>query len=93
MVVTLVHVQVKSEHITDFMEATKINHQNSIQEPENTRFDILQDPDDPTKFILYEAYQSEAGAKAHKATQHYLTWREKIPKFGQCTKTEKTRLF
>lgn len=78
MVVTCVHVSVKPEHVEDFINATKLNHENSIQEPENTRFDILQDPQDPTKFILYEAYASEAGAAAHKQTQHYLTWRDTV---------------
>lgn len=78
MVVTIVHVKVKPEYIKDFIEATKLNHQNSIQESANMRFDILQDPEDETKFILYEAYQTEEGAKHHKETQHYLTWRETV---------------
>ena len=78
MLVTIVHVKVKTEYVPEFIEATKINHQHSIQEPENLRFDVLQAPEDPTKFILYEAYQTEAGAKAHKQTPHYLTWRETV---------------
>ena len=78
MVVTIVHVKVKPEFIQDFIEATQLNHQHSIQEPENRRFDLLQDPEDETKFILYEAYQTEAGAKAHKQTPHYLTWRATV---------------
>lgn len=78
MVVTCVYVFVKPEHIEDFIKASKLNHENSVKEPENMRFDILQDQKDPTKFILYEAYQSEAGAIAHKQTEHYLTWRETV---------------
>ena len=78
MVVTIVHVKVKPPYIQDFIEATQLNHQHSIQEPENRRFDFLQDPEDETKFILYEAYQTEAGAKAHKQTPHYLTWRATV---------------
>ena len=78
MVVTMVHVKVKPEYIQDFIKATQLNHQHSIQEPENRRFDLLQDPEDESKFILYEAYQTEAGAKAHKQTPHYLTWRETV---------------
>ena len=42
------------------------------------RFDFLQDPDDPTKFMLYEAYETADGAAAHKKTEHYLTWRETV---------------
>lgn len=78
MVVTCVHVWVKPEHVEDFIQATQINHQHSIQEPENRRFDILQDPQNPTQFILYEAYETEAGAAAHKQTAHYLTWRDTV---------------
>ncbi|HEY9695265.1 MAG TPA: antibiotic biosynthesis monooxygenase [Oculatellaceae cyanobacterium] len=78
MVVTCVHVWVKQEHIEDFIKATKINHENSIKEPDNMRFDILQDQEDPSKFILYEAYQSNEGAAAHKQTEHYLTWRDTV---------------
>ena len=78
MVVTCVYVYVKSDHIDDFIAATKLNHENSIQEPENLRFDVLQDPNDPSQFMLYEAYESAAGAAAHKQTAHYLTWRETV---------------
>lgn len=78
MVVTCVHVWVKPEHIEDFIKATKINHENSIKEAQNMRFDVLQDRGDPSKFILYEAYQSDEGAAAHKQTEHYLTWRDTV---------------
>jgi autoinducer 2-degrading protein len=78
MVVTCVHVSVKPEHIDDFIKATRINHESSIREPENMRFDVLQDPNDPSRFMLYEAYASEDGAAAHRQTTHYLTWRETV---------------
>jgi (4S)-4-hydroxy-5-phosphonooxypentane-2,3-dione isomerase len=78
MVVTCVHVSVNPEHIEDFIKSTRINHESSIRESENMRFDVLQDPDDPSRFVLYEAYASEAGAAAHRQTPHYLTWRETV---------------
>jgi autoinducer 2-degrading protein len=78
MQVTLVHVHVKSDHVSDFIEATRLNHEASIQEVGNRRFDILQSPEDPTRFILYEAYASSEDAAAHKQTQHYLSWRETV---------------
>lgn len=78
MEVTCVHVYVKPENIDDFIKATLENHRNSIQESENLRFDVLQDPEDSAHFILYEAYKTKAGAAAHKETQHYLTWRETV---------------
>lgn len=78
MITTLVHVYVKPEFVTAFIEATRLNHEQSIQEPGNLRFDILQDATDKAKFVLYEAYQSEQAAAAHKDTAHYLTWRDTV---------------
>jgi autoinducer 2-degrading protein len=78
MHVTLVHVHVLQDYIEDFIRASEANHSASIQEPGNLRFDILQSPDDPTRFVLYEAYRSPADADAHKQTAHYLTWRETV---------------
>lgn len=76
MYVTIVYVHVKPAHVADFIESIRINHENSVREPGNLRFDILQSAEDPTRFAAYEAYESEAAAKAHKETPHYLAWRE-----------------
>lgn len=78
MVVTCIHVVVASEHVEDFIRATRINHEASVEEPQNLRFDVLQDPDDPSRFVLYEAYESAAGAAAHRETAHYATWRDAV---------------
>lgn len=78
MHVTLVHVHVIAEHVNDFIIATRANHQASVQEPGNRRFDVLQSADDPTRFVLYEAYASEQDAQAHKQTPHYLQWRDTV---------------
>jgi autoinducer 2-degrading protein len=78
MHVMLVHVSVVPEHIDDFIEATRLNHVASVQEPGNRRFDVLQSPDDPARFLLYEAYTSTAAAQAHKQTAHYLAWRDTV---------------
>jgi len=78
MHVTLVKVHVKKECIDAFIQASAFNHQASIKESGNMRFDILQDPQDASEFILYEAYRSAEDAIAHKTTAHYLTWRESV---------------
>ncbi len=78
MHVTLVHCRVRSEHVAAFIEATRANHEASIKELGNCRFDVLQDPAEPTRFILYEAYASAADAAAHKRTPHYLAWRDAV---------------
>jgi autoinducer 2-degrading protein len=78
MTVTIVHVQVKPEHIEAFIRATTINHHQSVKEPGNMRFDVLQNREDPTKFALYEAYDNETAAAGHKETPHYLEWKETV---------------
>ena len=78
MHVTLVHVQVTEEQIDEFLEATRLNHEASIKEKGNRRFDILQDANDPSKFLLYEAYATAEDAAAHKETLHYAIWRERV---------------
>ena len=78
MFVTIVEVVVKVECLADFIEATRINHEASVQEPGNLRFDILQSPTDPQRFVFYEAYATEAAAKLHKETAHYLHWRDTV---------------
>lgn len=78
MVVTTVIVHVKPEHINDFLTATVKNHEASIKEPGNKRFDVLQSSDDPAEFLLYEAYDSQESAAAHKKTAHYEQWRSTV---------------
>jgi (4S)-4-hydroxy-5-phosphonooxypentane-2,3-dione isomerase len=78
MIVTCVTVYVQNEHIEAFIAATIQNHEGSIREPGNLRFDVLQCKDDPGKFLLYEAYESEEAARAHKDTKHYLKWRDAV---------------
>ena len=78
MYVTVVYVRVKPDSVDAFIRATKPNHEHSVREDGNQRFDILQDAEDRTRFILYEAYESREAAARHKSTPHYLTWRETI---------------
>jgi autoinducer 2-degrading protein len=78
MFVTTVMVHVKSDHIDDFIEQTVPNHAASIKEAGNLRFDVLQSQEDPTRFLLYEAYESREAAAKHKETEHYKRWRERV---------------
>lgn len=78
MHVTLVYVDIIADKVDAFIEATRLNHLNSINEPGNRRFDVLRDSENPNRFLLYEAYASEADAKAHKETDHYFEWRDRV---------------
>jgi autoinducer 2-degrading protein len=74
MFVVCVHIHVKTDHRQQFLEATLENARNTVQEPGNLRFDVLEQLDDPDRFVLYEVYKDEAAMAAHKTTAHYATW-------------------
>ncbi len=78
MHITLVHVHVLPEHLEAFIGATLTNARASRAEPGNRRFDVLQSSDDPTRFVLVEAYDSGDSAAGHKQTSHYLAWRDAV---------------
>ena len=78
MIVTCVYVQVKEQFIDDFIAESKKNHNESVKEPGNLRFDVTQQSDNTTKFMLYEAYVDEESANAHKQTEHYKVWRQNV---------------
>lgn len=72
MHVTLVEINLHQDKVARFLEVFRHNHEGSIQEPGNMRFDVLQDETLPTRFYIYEVYQDETAAAAHKKTAHYL---------------------
>jgi len=78
MVVTIVNVHVKPNDIEKFIKATELNHLGSVKELGNVRFDVIQQEDDPSKFVLYEAFHSKEDIAKHKETEHYLQWRKSV---------------
>jgi quinol monooxygenase YgiN len=78
MLILQVHIHVKPEHLEEFREATIVNASNSVQEPGIARFDVLQQEDDPTRFVLTEVYRDPEAPVKHKETAHYLAWVEKV---------------
>jgi (4S)-4-hydroxy-5-phosphonooxypentane-2,3-dione isomerase len=76
MYIVLVHIKVKPEFLDEFKQASLENARNSVQEPGIARFDVIQELDDPTKFILVEVYRDREAPAKHKETAHYLHWRD-----------------
>ena len=81
MIVTCVYIHVKPDLVDNFIIETIANHNKSVMESGNLRFDLIQQVDDPCRFMLYEAYESEEAAAAHKSTLHYLRWRDAVADF------------
>lgn len=73
-----VHVSVKPESIEAFRQATLENASASLGEPGVARFDVIQQQDDPSRFVLVEVYRSPEAAAAHKETAHYAKWRDTV---------------
>ena len=78
MLVVHVHVQVKAESVEAFKQATLANARESLKEQGIARFDVVQQQDDPTSFVLVEVYRDAAAAAAHKETKHYPIWRDAV---------------
>ncbi|MDR3234676.1 MAG: antibiotic biosynthesis monooxygenase [Planctomycetaceae bacterium] len=78
MFIYVVNVSVKAEFAEKFKAESLKNAQNTVKEPNNIRFDVLQSPDDPSKFVLYEVYQDAAALDEHKQTSHYARWKAAV---------------
>jgi autoinducer 2-degrading protein len=75
-----VHVHVKPDFVEAFKQATLENATKSVQEAGNVRFDVLQQAEDPTRFVLVEIYKTAEASAAHKETAHYRLWRDAVMK-------------
>ena len=78
MLIVHVYVHVKPESVEAFKEASLENARNSVQEPGIARFDVIQQQDDPTRFMLIEVYRTPEDPAKHKETAHYKRWRETV---------------
>ena len=81
MIVNCVYIKVKPEAVSGFIDATVKNHRESVKEAGNLRFDLICQADEPCRFMLYEAWESEDAAADHKKTAHYLIWRDEVESF------------
>ncbi len=78
MDVVFVGVHVKPEAVARFLQATRENAEHSQKEPAIARFEVYQLNDDPTRFMLIEAYRTPDGPAQHHATAHYIKWRDEV---------------
>lgn len=78
MLIVHVHAHVKPESVEAFRLATVENARQSVTEPGVARFDVLQQADDPSRFILVEVYRTPEDPARHKETAHYRAWRDRV---------------
>jgi len=78
MLIVQVHAHVKPEFVEAFRQATIENARESVKEPGVARFDVIQQVDDPTRFILVEVYRTPEAPAQHKETAHYQRWRDTV---------------
>jgi quinol monooxygenase YgiN len=89
MLIVHVHVRVKPESVEAFRAATIENARNSIKEPGIARFDVLQQADDRSRFLLIEIYRSADAPARHRETAHYTAWRDTV---AEMTAEPRTRV-
>jgi quinol monooxygenase YgiN len=78
MLIVHVHAHVKPEFVEAFRKATAENARNSVKEPGIARFDVIQQSDDPNRFVLVEVYRTPEAPAEHKKTRHYEAWRDTV---------------
>lgn len=87
MLIVHVHVAVRPEFVEAFKEATVENARQSVKESGIARFDVIQQADDPSRFVLVEAYRTSEAPARHKETSHYQVWRDKVASMMAETRT------
>jgi len=88
MFVQFVHIRVKPEKVSEFLDVFRINYEGTSREPGNFRFDVLADPEDATHYVIYEVFESEAAVDEHRKTEHYKLTVEKLDAMMQGPRTK-----
>ncbi len=88
MFVQFVHIRIKPERLAEFLDVFRINFDGTSREPGNLRFDVLQDPNDDTHFVIYEVFESEAAVDEHRKTPHYKSTVAKLDALMQGPRTK-----
>jgi quinol monooxygenase YgiN len=89
MLIVHVHVHVKADAVDSFRQATLENAAASLGEPGVVRFDVIEELDDPTRFVLVEVYRDEQAPARHKETAHYAAWRDAVAELMAEPRTSK----
>ena len=71
MFVLSVELRIKPESVESFMAKALENAAHSRKEPGCRQFDVLADPKEPTRVMLYEVYLDEKAFEAHQGTAHF----------------------
>lgn len=87
MYIVHVFVHVKADQIEAFQAASVENARESIKEAGIARFDVIQQQDDPTRFVLVEVYRSAEAPAHHKETAHYKRWRDTVAEMMETPRT------
>lgn len=89
MLIVHVHAHVRVEAVDAFRKATLENAAASLREPGVVRFDVIEELDDPTRFVLVEVYRDEQAPARHKETAHYAKWRDAVAELMAEPRTSK----
>jgi quinol monooxygenase YgiN len=71
MFVLQVNIRIKPESVDAFMKKLDENAREARKEAGCKQFEVLVDPADKAKIMLYEVYKDEAAFEAHQQTPHF----------------------
>jgi autoinducer 2-degrading protein len=71
MFVLQVNIRIKQENVEAFMKKALENAREARKEPGCRQFDVLVDPKDSARVMLYEVYDDERAFEAHQQTPHF----------------------
>ncbi len=89
MYIVQVSVEVKSDRVQDFIDATLLNARESVKETGISKFDVLQDRENPHRFLLNEVYRTSEDPARHKQTPHYQQWKDVVAEMMAAPRTKK----
>jgi autoinducer 2-degrading protein len=88
MFVQFVHIRVKPDKISEFLDVFRVNFEGTSREPGNFRFDVLQDPEDDTHYVIYEVFDTAEAVDDHRKTAHYKATTEKLESLMTAPRTK-----
>lgn len=74
MIIVVIRVKVKPDQVLAFQELTFANAQDRADSAGNLRFEVYQQAEDPTHFVMIEVFQTQADIDAYYATASYQSW-------------------
>jgi quinol monooxygenase YgiN len=94
MITVIIQIKVHPEQVDAFKALTLPNAKERVQSAGNLRFEVYQQEDKPTQFVMVEVFRSQAEIDAYYATKSYREWHAATaPMVAEMTGSDYRQLF